>query len=75
MEKRSFTYYYLQCKEEGKHPVIISHTYDKKTKEHFYKFVDRKKAQKLLDEEKKVNPELKFRIVKLVENYESGEWV
>ena len=75
MSKKSFTHYYVQAMEKGKLPVIVSHTYDEKTKEHFYKFLDRKKAQALLEVEKKVTPNVKFRVVKCTETYDSGSWV
>ena len=41
MSKQSFTHYYVQAQEEGGLPEIVSHTYDKKTKEYFHKFLDR----------------------------------
>ncbi|MEL7600595.1 MAG: hypothetical protein AAGU18_10935 [Proteiniphilum sp.] len=73
MSKQSFTHYYVQAQEVGL-PEIVSHTYDKKTKEHFYKFLDRKKAQALLEAEKKATPNVKFRVLKCTETYDAGSW-
>jgi hypothetical protein len=75
MAKQSFTHYYVQAQEEGLMPEIVAHTYDKKTKEYFHKFLDRKRAQALAESEKKANPNVKFRVVKCTETYETGEWV
>ena len=74
MSKQSFTHYYVQAKEEGGLPEIVSHTYDEKKKEHFHKFLDRKKAQELLEAEKKATPNVKFRVVKCTETYDAGNW-
>ena len=75
MSKQSFTHYYVQAQEEGGLLEIVSHTYDKKTKEYFHKFFDRKKAQALLEAEKKATPNVKFRVVKCVETYDADSWV
>jgi len=74
MSKKSFTHYYVQAQEEGGLPEIVSHTYDKKKKQHFHKFLDRKKAQELLDKEKLIVPNVKFRVVKCTETYDAGTW-
>ena len=74
MSKKSFTYYYVQAQEEGALPEIVSHTYDKKKKEHYYKFLARKKAQELLEKEKLIAPNIKFRVVKCTETYDVGTW-
>jgi hypothetical protein len=74
MSKKSFTHYYVQAQEEGGLPEIVSHTYDKKKKEHFYKFLDRKKAQELLEKGKLIVPSVKFRVVKCTETYDAGTW-
>lgn len=58
-----------------KYTEIVSHTYDEKKKEHFHKFLDRKKAQALLEAEKKVTQNVKFRVVKCTETYDTGSWV
>ena len=75
MSKQSLTHYYVQAKEEGKMPEIVSHTYNEKTKEYFHKFLDRKKAQELIDVEKKATPNVKFRVVKCTETYDADSWV
>ena len=73
--KNSFTHYYVQVQEEGKNPQIVYHTHDKKAKEYYHKFLDRKKANALADAEKKITPQHKFRVVKCVETYTAGEWL
>ena len=75
MEKRSFTHYYVQAQEEGGLPQIVVHTLNEKTQEHYHKFADRKQAQELIEVEKKSAPNVKFRIVKCTETFESGSWV
>lgn len=74
MSKTSFTHYYVQAQEDNELPEIVSHTYDTKTKEYLYKFLDRKKAQALLAAEKKATPNVKFRVVKCTETYDVGTW-
>jgi hypothetical protein len=74
MSKKSFTHYYVQAQEEGGLPEIVLHTYDKKTKKHFHKFLNRKKAQKLLEAEKVATPNVQFRVVKCTETYDIGTW-
>lgn len=75
MAKKSFTHYYVQAHEEGELPKIVAHTYNQKTNEHYHKFIDRKKAQELLEAEKRVTPDVKFRIVKCTETFDTGSWV
>ena len=75
MEKRSFTHYYVQAQEEGGLPKIVVHTLNEKTQEHYHKLADRKKAQELIEAEKQAAPNVKFRIVKCTETFESGSWV
>ena len=75
MSKTSFTHYYVQAQEEGGAPEIVAHTYDEKKKEYYHKFLDRKKAQALLEAEKKSSPKVSFRVVKLTETYDAGTWV
>lgn len=72
--KHSFTHYYLQSKLGDGLPKIVGHSQDKKTKEIYHKFLDRKKAVKLMEDEKKVSPEYKYRIMKCTETYEDGAW-
>lgn len=75
MSKRSFTHYYVQAQEEGGEPQIVVHTLNEKTQEHYHKFVDRKQAQKFLEVEKKAAPNVKFRIVKVTETFDTGSWI
>lgn len=72
--KHSFTHYYLQSKLDDEQPKIVGHSQDKKTKEIYYKFLDRQKATKLMKDEKKVSPEYKYRIVKETVTYDEGNW-
>lgn len=74
MSKRSFTHYYVQSQKQGEQPEIVYHTHDEEENEFPYKFLDRKKAQDLAKAEKKKAPDVKFRVVKLVETYEPGAW-
>ena len=72
--KHSFTHYFLQSKLGDAAPQIVGHSQDEETKEIYYKFLDRKKAVKLMEDEKKVSPEYKYRIVKYTETYDEGSW-
>jgi hypothetical protein len=74
MSKHSFTHYYIQSKKEGEMPKIVGHSQDKKTKEIYYKFLDKKKANKLLEDEREVSPEYQYRIVKETITYEESNW-
>ena len=46
----------------------------KKKKKHYHKFLDKKKAQELLEAEKVATPNVKFRVVKCTETYDVGTW-
>lgn len=74
MATQSFTYYYVQAQKVGLHPQIVHHTYNEKAKEDCYKFLDKKKAKALAEAEKKITPDVKFRIVKCVETYKPDVW-
>lgn len=74
MTKQSFTHYYVQAQKEGEAPEIVYHTYDKETDEYYYKFLERKKAKALAEAEKKITPEIKFRVVKCIETYQPDPW-
>ena len=73
--KHSFTHYYLQSKLGDELPKIVGHSQDEETNEIYYKFLDRKKAVKLMEDEKKVSPEYKYRIVKETTTYYESDWV
>lgn len=75
MSKKSFTHYYVQAQEEGGLPQVVVHTISKAKLEQYHKFTDRKKAQEFLEVEKKSAPNVKFRIVKCTETFESSSWV
>lgn len=75
MSKKRFTHYYIQSRLENEVPKIVGHSQDKKTKEIYHKFLDRKKAILLLENEKKVSPEYQYRIIKCVETYDVGNWI
>ena len=72
--KHSSTYYFVQSKAENEDAKIVGHSTDDETGEVYYKFIDRSKATKLLKDEKKVAPELKYRIVKQTESLETSSW-
>ncbi len=72
--KHSFTHYFLQSKKGDERPKIVGHSQDKKTKEIYHQFLDRKKAIKLMEDEKKISPEYKYRIVKETTSYDEGTW-
>ena len=72
--KHSFTHYFLQSKLGDAPPQIVGHSEDEETKEIYHKFLDRKKAVKLMEDEKKVSPEYKYRIVKETTTYDEGAW-
>ena len=74
MAKQSFTHYYVQALVEGEDPQVVYHTHDKETDEYYHKFMDRKKAQKLAEAEKKITPDNKFRVVKCTETYDPIPW-
>ena len=69
------TYYYVQAQVKGKDPQIVYHTHDKKAKKYYHKFLDRKKAKALAEAEKKLTPDVLFRVVKLTETYIASEWL
>ena len=75
MAKQSFTHYYVQAQKEGEAPEIVYHTHDKKANEYYYKFLDKKKAKALADAEKKITPDVKFRVVKCTESYDADAWI
>jgi hypothetical protein len=72
--KHSFTHYFLQSKLGDAPPQIVGHSQDEETNEIYHKFLDRKKAVKLMKDEKKVSPEYKYRIIKCTETYNEGSW-
>lgn len=74
MAKHSITHFFVQSLIDGT-PAIVYHTHDVKTNEFHYKLMDRKKAKALIEAEKKFTPQIKFRIVKCVETYDSDQWV
>ena len=74
MAKESFTHFYVQAQKEGEAPEIVYHTHDKKAKEYYHKFLDRKKAKALAEAENKITPEVKFRVVKCTETYDAEPW-
>lgn len=72
--KHSFTHYFVQSKLGDAEPQIIAHSQDEETLEVYYKFLDRKKAVKLIENERKVSPEYKYRIVKCIETFQESTW-
>ncbi len=72
--KHSFTHFYVESVKGGEQPKIVAHSKDKKTQELYYKFLSKQSAQKLISDEKKLEPALKYRIVKETTTYEQGMW-
>lgn len=72
--KHSFTHYFLQSKLNDERPQIVGHSKDEETGEIYHKFLDRKKALKLMEDERKVSPEYKYRIVKETTTYDESAW-
>ncbi len=69
MKANTFTYYYVQTLlNDSNLPEIVYHSKNN------YKFLDKKKAIDLLDAEKKITPDVKFRLVTLSEKYSTEEW-
>ncbi|WP_338357622.1 hypothetical protein [Yeosuana marina] len=72
--KHCFIYYYVQSQEDNHIPEIVYHTKNKKTNEYYYKFLYKEKAKKLAEEQKKLFPVLKFRVIECIEIFELSEW-
>ena len=72
--KHTFTHYFLQSELAGAKPQIVGHSKNEQTGEIYYKFLDRKKVVKLMEDEKNVSPEYRYRIVKCSETYDYGYW-
>jgi len=69
-----FNYYYVQINtKEG--PTIVAHSKDEETGELYHNFLSRGKANKLLKDQKKANPNEKYRVVREVKQYFATEWV
>ncbi len=71
--KHSHTHYYVRANDNGNN-FIVAHGEDEETKEKFYKFLDKKKAQKLIDDEKEITPHVKYAIVKETVIIEEGKY-
>ena len=72
--KHSSSTYFVQSKDENGKLGIVGHSQDEETGEIYFKFLDKKKATKLLEEEKKSAPQLKYRIIKETTTFEEGTW-
>jgi hypothetical protein len=73
--KHTLTHYYVQSQLNDETPQVVGHSQDEETKEIYYKFLDRKKANKLIEDERKVSPEYKYRVVKESTTYDTGKWI
>lgn len=67
------TTYFVQSLKDGKIETL-AHGKDEETGELYCEFLDKKKAMGLLEAEKKVSPEYKYRIVKETKTYKLGSW-
>lgn len=68
------TYYYVESKDDKGAVQVVGHSQDEETKEIYYKFIDKSKAKKLLQDEKIVSPEYKYRLVKITQNIKFENW-
>lgn len=71
--KHTSSYYYVESLVE-KSIKTIGHSADEETGEIYYKFLDRKKANNLLRDEKKLVPEFKYRVVKVTTTHNAEQW-
>lgn len=62
------TSYFVQIQVNGGLPQTIYYS------KNGFKFMDKKGARKLLEDEKKADPKQKYRIVKLVESITFDNW-
>jgi hypothetical protein len=72
--KNTSTHYFVQSQLGDNPTEIVGHSQDKKTKEIYYKFLERKKAVKLIEDERKLDPKRKYRVVKVTTISEAGSW-
>jgi len=72
--KHTSSHFYVQAQEKDNAPEIVHHTHNKEENEYYYKFIDRKKAQALAEAEKKITPNVKFRVVKHTTSIEAKPW-
>lgn len=74
MGATNHNYFFVQKFVEGKEPAIVIHSSDEETGEDYYQLLSRSEANKLLREQKKANPETKYRVVRLRESYFTTDW-
>lgn len=72
---KSFKHYYVQGQNVGGLPQIIYHTHNEELDEYYYKFSTHKKAQELLEAEKEIEPDTKYRVVKCTVKLDAGDWI
>jgi len=70
MRKHTHTHYFIQSIAPGNIVTVVAHSKDEETGELYSKFLDKKKALKLMEEEFKINPDFTFNLIKVVETYE-----
>jgi len=68
------TYYFLQSRLNGK-IANVGHSKNDETGEIYFKFIDKKKCRKLMQDEMKISPEYDYRIMKVIERIEIGAWI
>lgn len=73
--KLRVTHFWVESKDEAGNETIVGHGQDTETKEIYYLFLNRAKANKLIKDEKKISPEYKYRIVKETKVLEKERWV
>lgn len=69
--KHNSIYYFVQSLNSEGEKGTVCHTKDEETGELYYRFFDKKKAVALMEAERKVSPELTYRVVKITETFEA----
>lgn len=73
--KNTMTHYYIQGKRENEQPFTVCHTYNEEKKEYFHKFMKKISALELLQAEKAINKDTKYRLIKVTETITIDKWV
>lgn len=71
--KSTWTIYWVESMKDDKRSYV-GHSQDKTTGEVHYKFLERSKALKMIQDEKKLSPEYKYRLVKQTTTTQFGGW-
>ncbi len=75
MSKSSkFNHFWVQVEVPGGLPLIVPHGKDEETGEDYFEFLSRAKANKHLKEQKKANPDKRYRVVREVKQMFATDW-